>query len=67
MSKKKQFLLRLDPDLYDIIARWAEDELRSVNAHMEFLLRDAARSHGRLPQGQRKSAPGKDVDVDKES
>ncbi|WP_067936041.1 hypothetical protein [Alicyclobacillus kakegawensis] len=67
MSKKKQFLLRLDPDLYNIIARWAEDELRSVNAHIEFLLRDAARSHGRLPQGQRKSAPGNGADIDRES
>jgi len=45
---KKQYPLRLDPELYDIIERWASDELRSVNAHIEFLLRDAAKRAGRL-------------------
>jgi hypothetical protein len=43
MASKKQFLLRLDPRLYEVLERWAADELRSVNAHLEFLLRPPAR------------------------
>ncbi|MHB1652964.1 MAG: type II toxin-antitoxin system antitoxin [Desulfitobacteriaceae bacterium] len=45
---KKQYPLRLDPNLYTALERWAMDEFRSVNAHIEFLLRDAARRAGRL-------------------
>lgn len=47
MSKKKRFLLRLDQTLYDILERWAADELRSVNAQIEFLLKEATRKAGR--------------------
>lgn len=46
---KKNFPLRLDPQVYVAIERWAEDELRSVNAHIEFLLRQALKKSGRLP------------------
>lgn len=49
MGTKKQFALRLDLKLYDVLERWAADEFRSVNAHLEYLLRDAARRVGRLP------------------
>ena len=45
---KKQFPLRLDPNLYIVLERWAADEFRSVNAHIEFLLREVARKAGRL-------------------
>ncbi|MFS0726112.1 toxin-antitoxin system HicB family antitoxin [Paenibacillus sp. 1P07SE] len=45
---KKSFPLRLDPELHRAIERWAADDLRSVNAHIEFLLRDALRRAGRL-------------------
>lgn len=48
MTNKKSFPLRIDPALYEVIARWAQDEFRSVNAHIEFLLREAARKEGRL-------------------
>lgn len=48
MSAKKQFLLRLDPTIYAALEKWADDELRSVNAHIEFLLRDALRKANRL-------------------
>jgi hypothetical protein len=48
MMAKKQFPLRIDPALYAVLERWAADELRSVNAHIEFLLREAARKAGRL-------------------
>ena len=48
MSEKKRFLLRLDPKLYEVIERWAADELRSANAQIEFLLTEAARDAGRV-------------------
>ena len=47
-GEKKRFLLRLDGDLYAAMEKWAADELRSVNAQMEFLLVEAARRAGRL-------------------
>lgn len=49
MPKKKSFPLRIDPKLYEVIERWAADELRSVNGQIEFLLREAAVKAGRLP------------------
>lgn len=58
MSKKKALLLRISPDLWEDIRRWADDELRSVNGHIEFLLRRAVTEHGRAakkppgPSGQ---------------
>ncbi|MHB8077077.1 type II toxin-antitoxin system antitoxin [Desulfosporosinus fructosivorans] len=48
MAIKKQFPLRLDPKLYTALERWAADEFRSANAHIEFLLREAVRRAGRL-------------------
>ncbi|MDQ0214061.1 hypothetical protein J2S13_000456 [Oikeobacillus pervagus] len=53
MAKKKNFPLRIDPALYAIIEQWAQDEFRSVNGHIEFLLREAARREGRLTRKQR--------------
>lgn len=53
MAERKKLLLRLDPAVYDAIARWAADDLRSVNAQIEFLLRRALRDAGRLPSGSR--------------
>ena len=50
MAKKKQFPLRLDPDLYEIIARWAEDEFRSINGQIEYLLKEAVIKSGRYKQ-----------------
>lgn len=48
MSDKKKFLLRLDEELYNALEKWAADDLRSVNAQVEYLLREAARKAGRL-------------------
>jgi len=42
-------LLRLDPAVHDALARWAADDLRSTNAQIEFLLRQALARAGRLP------------------
>ncbi len=50
MPKKKSFPLRLNEDMYDALKRWAEDEFRSVNGQMEYVLRDALRKAGRLPK-----------------
>jgi hypothetical protein len=52
LSEKKKFLLRLDAVLYDTLEKWASDELRSINAQMEFVLKEAARRAGRLRQGR---------------
>ncbi len=49
MSEKKKFLLRVDGDLYSALEKWAADDLRSVNAQIEFLLTDLARKSARLP------------------
>ncbi len=43
MAERKSFLLRLPPELMDELTRWAKDELRSVNAQIEYVLRDAMR------------------------
>ncbi|WP_030623132.1 hypothetical protein [Streptomyces sclerotialus] len=48
--QRKQVLLRLDPAVHDALARWAGDELRSVNAQIEFLLRRALGEADRLPK-----------------
>ncbi|MFG2778805.1 hypothetical protein ACGFY7_13295 [Streptomyces prunicolor] len=48
-QQRKQVLLRLDPAVYEAVARWAGDELRSANAQIEFLLRRALAEAGRLP------------------
>lgn len=50
MAVKKNFPLRIDPKLFEIIEGWAADEFRSVNAHIEYLLRESVRKAGRLPK-----------------
>jgi hypothetical protein len=47
---RKAFLLRVDPDLLDSVQRWANDDLRSLNAQIEFLLRRALQDAGRVPK-----------------
>lgn len=49
MAERKNILLRLDPAVYDALARWAGDELRSTTAQIELLLRQALADVGRLP------------------
>jgi hypothetical protein len=46
---RESFLLRTDPKILDALRRWAEDELRSTNAQLDFILRKALRNTGRLP------------------
>ena len=54
MSDRRQVLLRVDPAVHDALVRWANDELRSVNAQVEMLLRRALADAGRMPK---KAAP----------
>ena len=48
MPPKKSFPLRLDPEIYEAIEKWAADEIRSVNGHIEYLLREALKREKRL-------------------
>jgi hypothetical protein len=50
---RKAILLRVDPDVHDALARWATDEYRSVNAHIEMILRQALTGAGRMPKHAR--------------
>ena len=56
MAERKPFLLRLDPAVLLALQRWADDDLRSLNGHIEFLLRRALADAGRSP---RPAAPEK--------
>jgi hypothetical protein len=56
VAERKPFLIRIDADVLEAIQRWANDDLRSLNAQIEFLLRRALQQAGRL-----KSPPGRQV------
>ena len=51
MSEKKAYPLRINATVLDAVQRWADDELRSLNAQIEYVLRDALRKAGKLPTG----------------
>ncbi|MEV0645551.1 hypothetical protein AB0I28_09830 [Phytomonospora sp. NPDC050363] len=53
MPPRKNVLLRLDPAVHDAIAKWAADELRSVNAQIEYALRAALKQAGREPRADK--------------
>ena len=58
MAEKKPFLLRVDRELLDSVQRWANDDLRSLNGQIEFLLRDALKRAGRSsPKGDGAAPP----------
>ena len=52
MAERKSFLLRVSPELHAALEKWAADELRSVNAQIEFLLTRAVRESGRVRKKQ---------------
>jgi hypothetical protein len=59
MPERKPFLLRLDPETFAALQRWAADDLRSMNGQVEFLLRRALADAGRAPKtGPKAPAPG---------
>ena len=60
MAKRKAFALRVSPKVYDAVAKWAGDELRSVNGQIEYLLLSALRDSGRLRRGRAQPPAGED-------
>ena len=61
MAAKKAFPLRISEDVWQAVRRWSDDELRSVNGQIEYVLRDALRKAGRLSKdpGQNTHNSGK--------
>ncbi len=53
MANRKSFALRIDARTLEAMQRWAKDDLRSLNAQIEFVMRDALRKSGRLPKPDR--------------
>ena len=51
-AEKKAYPLRISPAVLEAMQRWADDELRSVNAQIEYVLREALRKSGRMKPGQ---------------
>ena len=60
MSDRKAFLLRIDPGVLDALQRWANDDLRSLNGQIEFVVRKALRQEGRLGASQATERAPKD-------
>lgn len=59
MSEKKAYPLRINAAVLEAVQRWSDDELRSLNAQIEYVLRDALRKAGRMPSsGERKPDDG---------
>ena len=59
MPDRKPFLLRIDPSVLDAVQRWANDDLRSLNAQIEFVLRKVLKQEGRLGDRVDKAARDK--------
>jgi hypothetical protein len=56
MPESKRFLLRLNPALFETLRRWADDDFRSINAQIEYLLAEQARKAGRWPASRAASS-----------
>ena len=54
MAERKPFLLRIDREILDAVQRWADDDLRSLNGQIEFLLLRALKEGGREPKDARR-------------
>jgi hypothetical protein len=54
MPVKKAFPLRINEEVLEAVRRWSDDELRSLNAQIEYILRDALRKAGRLPDSDKR-------------
>ena len=57
MAAKKALPLRINQDIWQALRRWSDDELRSINGQIEYVLRDALRDAGRLPSKADKKPP----------
>ena len=58
MSERKPFLLRIERETLDAVQRWANDDLRSLNGQIEYLLREALKRAGRLRKGEKGKRAG---------
>ena len=56
MSRKKSYPLRISEEILEAVRRWSDDELRSVNAQIEYVLREALRRQGRLSRRSQKDS-----------
>lgn len=61
MAEKKAYPLRINADVLAAAQRWADDELRSLNAQIEYVLRDALRKSGRLSKSEREKDKGNEA------
>jgi hypothetical protein len=64
VAKRESFLLRIDPEILSALRHWSDDELRSVNAQIEFLLRKSLKEASRLPKEEpatKKHPPSRDA------
>ena len=57
MAERKPFLLRIDRDVLDAVQRWADDDLRSLNGQIEFMLRRILKDAGRLKEKDANAGP----------
>jgi hypothetical protein len=64
--ERKQFLLRLDPELWKELEKWAADDLRSVNAQIEWLLREAARKRRGSRAGQDRAGDSSEEELEQD-
>ncbi len=66
MAARKQYPLRIDPEVWAAVERWAADEMRSANGQVEWILRDALRRAGRLPKKGDSASSGENNDASKQ-
>jgi len=59
VAEKKNFILRLDADVYKLLEKWAADEFRSVNGQLEWIIHQQLRAAGRMEKGEGKKEKGK--------
>ena len=63
MADRRPFLLRIDRKVLEALQKWADDDLRSLNAQIEFVLRRVLQEQGRLPKGQPPNPTAGDPDA----
>jgi hypothetical protein len=64
MAKRKSFALRIDAGVLEAMQRWSKDDLRSLNAQIEFVLRESLRKSGRLPRPKGETSAGNKESID---
>ena len=61
MAAKKNFVLRIDEDVYKALEKWAADDFRSINGQLEWIIDKALKESGRNPGGKKKGTEGGEV------